>query len=193
MSTAEIPRRFLDFFAERGHTVVAGTPLPTMLFVNAGMVPFEPHRTGEAPAPWPRATRLKATDRENQRLRDQATRAHAAELAATALEVGGVGAATATTAGGADAACALATAVRDLLPAERAGVVAVGTVSDGGSVVVTAVNDSGRASGRDASALVRRLLDGRGGGSPELAQGGSLSADHMAETLVALPGLVADV
>ncbi len=45
MKTAEIRRRFLDFFASRGHTVVPSAPLlyndPTLLFVNAGMVPVQ--------------------------------------------------------------------------------------------------------------------------------------------------------
>ncbi|MFJ1730246.1 alanine--tRNA ligase [Streptomyces sp. NPDC088254] len=63
MRTAEIRRRFLDFFAERGHTVVPSAPLPTpdptLLFVNAGMVPFKPYLTGEAAAPWPRATSVQ--------------------------------------------------------------------------------------------------------------------------------------
>ncbi|GAA1153538.1 hypothetical protein GCM10009579_37250 [Streptomyces javensis] len=63
MRTAEVRRRFLDFFAERGHTVVPSAPLPTpdptLLFVNAGMVPFKPYLTGEAQAPWPRATSVQ--------------------------------------------------------------------------------------------------------------------------------------
>ncbi|NEB94317.1 alanine--tRNA ligase, partial [Streptomyces bauhiniae] len=63
MRTAEIRRRYLDFFAERGHTVVPSAPLPTpdptLLFVNAGMVPFKPYLTGEAQAPWARATSVQ--------------------------------------------------------------------------------------------------------------------------------------
>ncbi|RAJ34585.1 alanyl-tRNA synthetase [Kitasatospora sp. SolWspMP-SS2h] len=59
MQTAEIRSRFLDWFAARGHTVVPSAPLPTpdptLLFVNAGMVPFKPYLTGEAQPPWPRA------------------------------------------------------------------------------------------------------------------------------------------
>ena len=46
-----IRQRFLDFFAERGHTAVQSAPLvpqndPTLLFVNAGMVPFKDVFTG---------------------------------------------------------------------------------------------------------------------------------------------------
>ena len=55
MQTAEIRRRFLDFFSSRGHEVVPSAPLlyndPTLLFVNAGMVPFKPYFTGAEPAP----------------------------------------------------------------------------------------------------------------------------------------------
>ncbi|MEU6486519.1 alanine--tRNA ligase [Streptomyces sp. NPDC046887] len=63
MRTAEIRTRFLDFFAARGHTIVPSAPLPTpdptLLFVNAGMVPFKPYLTGESAAPWPRATSVQ--------------------------------------------------------------------------------------------------------------------------------------
>ncbi len=48
MESAEIARRFLDYFAQRGHTVVPSASLvaddPTLLLVNAGMVPFKPFR-----------------------------------------------------------------------------------------------------------------------------------------------------
>ena len=60
MDSAEIRSRFLRFFTERGHAAVPSASLllddPTLLFVNAGMVPFKPYFLGEAPAPWPRAT-----------------------------------------------------------------------------------------------------------------------------------------
>jgi alanyl-tRNA synthetase len=46
MSAADVRRAFLEFFRERGHTVVASSPLvpgndPTLLFTNAGMVQFK--------------------------------------------------------------------------------------------------------------------------------------------------------
>lgn len=63
MCTAEIRHRLLDFFAERGRTGVPSAPLsppdPTLLFINAGMVPFKPYLTGEARTPWPRATSVQ--------------------------------------------------------------------------------------------------------------------------------------
>lgn len=63
MDSAEIRSRFLAFFADRDHTVVQSASLllddPTLLFVNAGMVPFKPYFLGEAPPPYPRATSVQ--------------------------------------------------------------------------------------------------------------------------------------
>jgi alanyl-tRNA synthetase len=59
MLSAEIRSRFLRFFEERGHVVVPSAPLPlpdpTLLLVNAGMVPFKPYFLGEQTPPYPRA------------------------------------------------------------------------------------------------------------------------------------------
>ncbi|WP_306278369.1 hypothetical protein [Streptomyces malaysiensis] len=89
---------------------------------------------------------------------------------------------------------ALALAVRDLLPARRPGVVAVGAEAggSGGAVVVMAVNAAARTAGQDAAALVELLLHGRGGGSPDLAQGGGLPAGQLPQTLASIPALVVD-
>ncbi len=59
-SVNDIRRQFLDFFRARGHETLASAPLvpqddPTLLFVNAGMVPFKNYFTGAAKAPFPRA------------------------------------------------------------------------------------------------------------------------------------------
>ncbi len=59
-SVNDIRREFLDFFRSRGHETPASAPLvpqddPTLLFVNAGMVPFKNYFTGAAKPPFPRA------------------------------------------------------------------------------------------------------------------------------------------
>ena len=51
ISVADIRKSFLDFFASKGHTIVASSSLvphedPTLLFTNAGMVPFKNVFTG---------------------------------------------------------------------------------------------------------------------------------------------------
>ncbi|CAM3269043.1 alanine--tRNA ligase [Occultella aeris] len=63
MRTAEIRRRWLTYFSDRGHTVVPSasliSPDPSTLFVIAGMVPFIPYMTGEQTPPWSRATSVQ--------------------------------------------------------------------------------------------------------------------------------------
>jgi len=59
-STNDIRRAFLDYFAANGHAVVPSAPLvpyndPTLMFVNAGMVPFKNVFTGLETPPAPRA------------------------------------------------------------------------------------------------------------------------------------------
>jgi alanyl-tRNA synthetase len=63
MESAEIRRRWLSFFEKRGHTVVPSASLiaddPTLLLINAGMVPFKPYFLGEVAPPAPRATSVQ--------------------------------------------------------------------------------------------------------------------------------------
>jgi len=63
METAEIQRRWLTYFGDRGHTVVPSASLvsddPTLMFTVAGVVPFIPYLTGVVPAPYPRATSVQ--------------------------------------------------------------------------------------------------------------------------------------
>jgi len=67
--TADIQSRWLNFFGDRGHTVVPSASLvsddPTLLFTVAGMVPFVPYLTGLVPAPYPRATSVQKCIRTN--------------------------------------------------------------------------------------------------------------------------------
>ncbi len=60
-STNDIRRSFLDYFAAQDHASVPSAPLvpyndPTLMFVNAGMVPFKNVFTGLETPPAPRAT-----------------------------------------------------------------------------------------------------------------------------------------
>jgi alanyl-tRNA synthetase len=69
MQTADIQRRWLTYFGDRGHTVVPSASLvsddPTLLFTVAGMVPFIPYLTGVVPAPYPRAADVQKCIRTN--------------------------------------------------------------------------------------------------------------------------------
>ena len=61
ISTNDIRRGFLDYFASQGHTIVPSAPLvpqndPTLMFVNAGMVPFKNVFTGLETRPYVTAT-----------------------------------------------------------------------------------------------------------------------------------------
>ena len=60
MKTAEIRQKFLDFYASKGHTVEPSSSLvphndKTLLFVNAGMVPFKDVFSGLEKRPYTRA------------------------------------------------------------------------------------------------------------------------------------------
>ena len=69
MQTADIQNRWLNYFGDRGHTIVPSASLvsddPTLLFTVAGMVPFVPYLTGLVPAPYPRATSVQKCIRTN--------------------------------------------------------------------------------------------------------------------------------
>jgi alanyl-tRNA synthetase len=59
MTSAEIRRKFLDFFVSKGHTIVPSAPIvikndPTLKFTNAGMNQFKDYFLGNRKAPYPR-------------------------------------------------------------------------------------------------------------------------------------------
>ncbi|MEN9887228.1 MAG: Alanine--tRNA ligase, partial [Pseudomonadota bacterium] len=65
ISVAEIRKTFLDFFASKGHTVVASSPLvpgndPTLMFTNSGMVQFKDVFLGTDKRPYVRAASVQA-------------------------------------------------------------------------------------------------------------------------------------
>ena len=60
-ASADIRRAFLEFFKKQGHEVCESASLvpandPTLMFVNAGMVPFKDVFTGKDTRPFTRAT-----------------------------------------------------------------------------------------------------------------------------------------
>jgi alanyl-tRNA synthetase len=63
METSEIRRRFLQYFEDRGHTVVPSAPLPSpdpnLLFNVAGMAQFVPYFVGQQTPPYDRATSVQ--------------------------------------------------------------------------------------------------------------------------------------
>lgn len=63
MDTAEIRRRFVEHFVQADHTAVPSASLilddPTLLFVNAGMVPFKPYFLGQETPPYERAVSVQ--------------------------------------------------------------------------------------------------------------------------------------
>ncbi|MFP5332446.1 MAG: alanine--tRNA ligase [Acidimicrobiia bacterium] len=67
MDATSIRKTFLDFFAARGHTVRPSAPViptdPTLLLVNAGMVPFKPYFLGDEEAPYARAVSVQKSIR----------------------------------------------------------------------------------------------------------------------------------
>lgn len=64
MKSADVRQSFVDFFAERGHRVYPSAPLvphgdPTLLFTNAGMVPFKNFFLGAEEPPSKRAVSVQ--------------------------------------------------------------------------------------------------------------------------------------
>lgn len=65
MKVSEIRSQFLDFFAQRGHTIVPSSSLvpandPTLMFTNSGMVQFKDVFLGTDVRPYSRATSVQA-------------------------------------------------------------------------------------------------------------------------------------
>ena len=64
-TVADIRKTFLDFFKDKGHTVVDSSPLvpgndPTLMFTNSGMVQFKDVFLGTDKRPYVRAASVQA-------------------------------------------------------------------------------------------------------------------------------------
>jgi alanyl-tRNA synthetase len=137
---------------------------------------------------------LRDAERELEKLRAQLVLAGAASLAEAARDVRGVALVTTEAPAGASGndVRALAQEIRGKIPAARPAVVAVAARSGGKASLVVAVNAAARERGLEASALVKTALSGRGGGSPELAQGGGAPADQAPALLAAVERAVGE-
>ncbi len=64
MTSSELRKAFLDFYIKKNHTAVHSSPVvpandPTLLFTNAGMVPFKETFLGQETRPYTRATSVQ--------------------------------------------------------------------------------------------------------------------------------------
>ncbi|MHA7277504.1 alanine--tRNA ligase [Arthrobacter sp. Hz1] len=139
--------------------------------------------------------RLKAAEKELERLRKEALSASAAALTGSTVDVDGVRllAHDAGTIGGADDLRTLALDLRNRL-GSGAAVVATAGVSNARPMVLVATNEEARAAGVKAGALVRvaaGILGGGGGGKDDVAQGGGSDPTQVGAALTAIRAAVA--
>jgi alanyl-tRNA synthetase len=134
--------------------------------------------------------RLRAAEREIDRIRTASLVARAGELASAARDVYGVSF-VGHVAEGADSGDVrrLALDIRGRMPGDRPGVVAVVGAADGKPSVVVALNDQAREWRLKAGDLVRvaaTALGGSGGGRDDVAQGGGTDATQTAQAVAAV-------
>jgi len=134
---------------------------------------------------------LRDAERELEKLRAQLVLGNAGALVDQARDVRGVAFVGTEAPEGTSAndVRTLAQEVRGRLAAGPA-VVAVTARAGGKASLVVAVNPAARERGISAADLVKGALSGRGGGSPELAQGGGLPADQAPGLLTAVEKLL---
>jgi alanyl-tRNA synthetase len=171
-------------FLAREHVLVA--QLSEALKVRPEQLPERVHDIVE---------RLRAAEKEIEKVRVSQLLAAGGTLAAEAEDVAGVKvvAHRADGAGGGDVR-SLALDVRGRLPAGQPGAVVIIGSGDGKVAAVAAVNDEGRARGLSANALIRAvgpLLGGKGGGKDDVAQGGGSDASRIDEALALVRAEVA--
>lgn len=131
--------------------------------------------------------KLRAAEKEIEKVRVGQLLAAGGELAAGAAKVGPVNlvAHRADGAGGGDVRT-LALDVRGRLPQGEPGVVVIIGAADGKVAVVAALNDEAQARGLSANDLVRAvgpLVGGKGGGKADVAQGGGTDTSRIDEAI----------
>jgi len=131
---------------------------------------------------------LRDAERELEKLRAQLVLGGAASLASGAVDIGGVAYVGTEAPEGAavNDVRTLAQEIRGKIPSDRPAVVAIASRANGKASLIVALNDTAKSRGLSASDLVKGALSGRGGGSPDLAQGGGLPADQAPALLAAV-------
>ncbi len=137
--------------------------------------------------------RIRQLEKDNRSLRDKLASGQGVDLAAGAVEVGGLKV-VATMVEGADAG-ALRTAVDQLKERLKAAVIVLATVDAAGKVVLVAgvtPGEIGRIKAGEVVAQAASLVGGRGGGRPDFAQAGGTDAAKLPEALAAVVPFVRD-
>jgi alanyl-tRNA synthetase len=132
--------------------------------------------------------RLRAAEKELDRLRAESVLAGAGALAAAAKDVGGVAVVAAEVPGGLGGGelRSLVLDVRGRLSPDRGGVVALASRADGKVNFVVATNEAARLQQVSAGEVVRAMappVGGRGGGKDDVAQGGGTEPDGIPQAL----------
>jgi alanyl-tRNA synthetase len=135
--------------------------------------------------------RVRGLERENERLRGQLAGARAGDLLDRAVEVDGMRVLAARAdVDGKDALRQMGDRLRDRI---GSGVVVLGAVIDGRPSLLAMVTPDLVARGVKAGDIVREtatIVDGRGGGRPELAEAGGKDAGKLDDALAAVAGIV---
>jgi len=139
--------------------------------------------------------RLRSAEKEIEKVRLSQLLAGAGELAAGAVDIGGVAfvGEVVQGAGGGDVRT-LALDVRGRMPADRPAAVLVIGIQDGKPALVAAVNEAGQSAGVSANVLLRaaaELVGGKGGGKDDVAQGGGSDASRATEAIEAARAVLA--
>jgi alanyl-tRNA synthetase len=137
---------------------------------------------------------LREAEKELEKLRAQLVLANVGALADTARDVADVAfvGTEAPEGAGANDVRTFAQEIRGRMPVDRPAVVAVTARASGKASLVVATNAAARDRGLSAAALVKGALSGRGGGGPELAQGGGVPAGDASALLAAVEKAIAN-
>jgi alanyl-tRNA synthetase len=135
--------------------------------------------------------RIRQLEKETRALRDKLASGQGTDLAAGAIDIGGLKV-VATTVEGADAG-ALRTAVDQLKDRLKTAVIVLASVDASGKVVLVAgvtAGEVGRIKAGEVVGHVAAQIGGRGGGRPDFAQAGGTDAAKLPEALAGVAAFV---